>query len=295
MHRNLLIFCVATILLAPLAAGKLAAPNLPMPEEYVDDLAGVVNAEHKHALNGILQELERKTTVQYIILTVDSTNGVPIEDFSIDLAHNKWKLGQKGKDNGLLFTLAVKDRTYRFEVGYGLEGFITDVFVGQVGRDVLVPYLRRGQYSQGIYEANLRVIQRIAREYNVTLTGMPNLPAQPTQPTPYNSPVMGQRGTPTSCCVGPCCGFLIILFLIMMFLGGGRGRHGSWWWLFLLPFLFRGGGGGYRGGGYGGGPFGGGFGGFGGGFGGRGGGGGFGHFGGGGGGGFGGGGATGRW
>jgi len=288
MYRNLLILCVATILLAPLAAGKLAAPNLPMPQEYVDDTAGVINADHRHSLNGILQELEQKTGVQYIVLTVETTGGVPIEDFSIDLAHNKWKLGQKGKDTGLLFTLAVKDRTYRFEVGYGLEGFITDRFVGQVGRDVLVPYLKQGQFSQGIYEANLRVVQRIAQEYNVTLTGMPNLPAQPTG---YNGPVMGQRGTSLFAC--PCCGFLIVLLIIMMLLGGGRGRHGSWWWLFLLPFLFRGPGGGYRGGGYSGGPFGGGFGGFGGGFGGHSGG--FGHFGGGGGGGFGGGGATGRW
>ena len=292
MRKNLLIFCVATILLASLAAGKLAMPDLQMPQEYVDDTAGVIDAGHKHALNGILQELEQKTGVQYIILTVETTGGIPIEDFSIDLAHNKWKLGQKGKDNGLLFTLAVKDRTYRFEVGYGLEGFITDRFAGQVGRDFLVPYLKQGLYSQGIYEANLRVIRRIAQEYNVTLTGMPTLPALPTA---YNGPALGQRGAPV-CCAGPCCGFLIVLFLIMMLfggLGGGRGRRGSWWWLFLLPFLFRGGGGGYRPGGYGGGPFGGGFGGFGGGFGGRGGG--FGHFGGGGGGGFGGGGATGRW
>jgi uncharacterized protein len=286
MHRNLLIFCVAAILPAPLAAGRLAIRDLPMPEQYVDDLAGVVDAEHKRALDGILQELEQKTGVQYIILTVDSTNGVPIEEYSIHQAHDVWKLGQKGKDNGLLFTLAVKDHKYRFEVGYGLEGFVTDAFVGQVGRDFLVPYLKRDQYSQGIYEANLRVVQRIAREYNVTLTGMPNLPDLPTG---YNGPVTGQRGAPVVAC--PCCGLLIVLFLIMMFLGGGR--RGGWWWL-LLPLLFRGPGGGYRGGGYGGGPFGGGFGGFGGGFGGRGGGG-FGHFGGGGGGGFGGGGATGGW
>jgi len=106
MHKNLLIFCVATILLTSLAAAKLAMPKLPMPQEYVDDIAGVINAEHKHALNGILQELEQKTGVQYIILTIETTGGIPIEDFSIDLAHNQWKLGQKGKDNGLLFTLA---------------------------------------------------------------------------------------------------------------------------------------------------------------------------------------------
>jgi uncharacterized protein len=282
MRRNLLILSVATMLLATLAAAKLAVPNLPMPQEYVDDLANVITPEHKHALNGILQELEQKTDAQYIILTVQTTGGIPIEDFSIELAHNRWKLGQKGKDNGLLFTLAVKDRAYRFEVGYGLEGFVTDRFAGQIGRDVLVPYLKKGQYSQGIYEANLRIVQRIAQEAGVQLTGMPKLPAEPTAYNPL-SPVL---------C--PCCGFLILLFLFMMFFGGmgGRRGRGSWWWLFLLPSLFN------RPSGYGRsrtyGPFGGGYGGFGGGFGG-GTPGGFGHFGGGGGGGFGGGGASGHW
>lgn len=293
MRRNLLILSVATMLLATLAAARLAVPNLPMPQEYVDDLANVITPEHKHALNGILQELEQKTGAQYIILTVQTTGGIPIEDFSIELAHNRWKLGQKDKDNGLLFTLAVKDRGYRFEVGYGLEGSVTDRFAGQVGRDVLVPYLKKGQYSQGIYEANLRIVQRIAQEAGVQLTGMPHLPPGPTAYNPL-TPVLGQRNAPT-CCVGPCCGFLILLFLFMMFfggMGGGRRGRGSWWWLFLLPFLFN------RPGGYGRsrsyGPFGGGYGGFGGGFGGgmRGG---FGHFGGGGGGGFGGGGASGHW
>ena len=222
MRRNLLILSVATMLLAALAAAKLAVPDLPMPQEYVDDLANVINPEHKQALLGILQELEQKTGVQYIILTVETTGGLPIQDFSIELAHNRWKLGQKDKDNGLLFTLALKDRAYWFTIGYGLEGFVTDAFAGQVGRDVLVPYLKKGQYSQGIYEANLRVIQRIARETGVQLSGMPTLPPEPTA---YNSPVLGQRRGPT-CCVCPCCGLLVLLILFMMFFGG-RGGAGA--------------------------------------------------------------------
>jgi uncharacterized protein len=291
MRAKLLALVILTVWSAVPAAGSVAAPNLPVPSEYVDDLAGVVNAQDKHSLNGILQELEQKTGVQYIILTVQTTGGIPIEDFSINLAHNQWKLGQKGKDNGLLFTLAVKDRAYRFEVGYGLEGFITDRFAGQVGRDVLVPYLKKGQYSQGIYEVNLRIVQRIAQEAGVQLTGMPTLPAQPT---PHSGPVPGRRATGTRG-VCPCCGLLILLFLIMIVLGsmgGGRRGGGGWWWL-LLPFLFN------QPHGYGRtrpyGPFGGGYGGFGGGMRGGFGGGGFGHFGGGGGGGFGGGGASGHW
>ncbi|MGE5297092.1 MAG: TPM domain-containing protein, partial [Solirubrobacterales bacterium] len=137
--RTIAPLLLATILLQPaLGLASAARPNLPMPQTYVDDLAGVVSAEHKQALNGLLQELEQKTGVQYIILTVDTTGGLPIEQFSIELLDN-WKLGQAGKDNGLLFTLALKDRAYRFEVGYGLEGVVPDQFAGRVGREVLEP------------------------------------------------------------------------------------------------------------------------------------------------------------
>ncbi len=149
-----------------------AAANLPMPRHYVEDYANVVNASHEQSLNGILQELEQKTGAQYIILTVDTTGGLPIEQFSIELVE-KWKLGQKGKDNGMIFVLSKNDRKWRFEAGYGLEGFITDQYCGRVGREVLVPYLKQDNYSEGIYQANLKIVQKIDGDYRVALTVMP--------------------------------------------------------------------------------------------------------------------------
>jgi uncharacterized protein len=219
--------------------------NLPMPSHYVADYTGAVTDADEKKLNGVLQELEQKTGVQYIILTVRTTGGVPIEQFSIELAQ-KWQLGQTDKDNGMLFTIATEDRRYRFEVGYGLEGFITDAYCGRVQREVLAPYLRKNQYSRGILEANFQVINRIAEEYNVELTGMPKLRTRPVGSI-------------------PCCA-LVLFFFFIMFIFGGRGGAG---WLFL-PFFWGGFDGtrGYGGGSYGGGSFGGGFGGFGGGMGG---------------------------
>jgi len=118
--------------------------GLPMPRYYVEDYANVVNASHERSLNGILQELEQKTGAQYIILTVDTTGGMPIEQFAIEYAE-KWKLGQEGKDNGMLFVFAAEKRQARFEVGYDLEGFITDQYTNRVGRNVLVPYIKQGK------------------------------------------------------------------------------------------------------------------------------------------------------
>jgi len=243
---------ITLTLLSALAATGYSQADLPTPSHYVEDYANVINDSDERSLNGVLQELEQKTGTQYIILTVLSTGGLPIEQFSIELAE-KWKLGQKGKDNGMLFVLAKNDRRWRFEVGYGLEGFITDQYCSRTGRDVLVPYLRKGDYSRGIYEANLRIVQRIASEADVSLTGMPKV-------TPV--PVRNKRR------VLPCCGALpFLIFMLLIFGGAGRGM--GWW--FFLPFMMGGfgGHGGYgRSGSFGGGSFGGGFGGFGGGMGG---------------------------
>ena len=240
-----------------------AETNLPRPTRYVQDYANVIDASTERSLNGILQELEQKTGAEYIVLTVKTTEGVPIEQFALEHAE-KWKLGQKGKDNGMLFVLAARDRKYRFEVGYGLEGFVTDQYCGRVGRDVLVPYLRRGDYGQGIHHVNLTVVGQIAAKAGVTLTGMPKL-----------KPVRVRRRTRGL----PCCGALPMLFIMFMLFGrGGRGM-GMWFFLLFMMGGFGGHGGYGRSGSFGGGSFGGGFG----------------SFGGGGGGGFGGGGASGSW
>lgn len=264
MRRTMLTLCAILLPAYPGGEPASAQAALPMPRHYVEDYANVISPADEQSLNGILQELEQKTGAQYIVLTVETTGGTPIEEFSIKLAE-KWKLGQKGKDNGLLFVIAVKDREYRFEVGYGLEGFITDQYCGRIGREVLAPYLKKGDYSRGVFQANAQIAQKIAAESGVTLSGMPKkLPPAP------------QGRTSSSV---PCCALLALLFILLM-LGGGSG-----WW-FFLPFMLGGFGSprGYgRSGSFGGGSFGGGFGGFGGGFGG------------GGGGGFGGGGASGRW
>jgi uncharacterized protein len=243
MQRFFTILIAALLLMSSATTPGQAAADLPMPRHYVEDYANVINASQERSLNGILQELEQKTGAQ----------GMSIEQFSIELVE-KWKLGQRGKDNGMLFVLAKNDRKWRFEVGYGLEGFITDQYCGRVGREVLVPYLKRGNYSEGIYQANLTVVQNIATKAGAVLTGMPKM-------APQRRNI--RRGL-------PCCSILpVLIFMFLIFGGGGRGRGMGLW--FFLPFMLGGfgGHGGYgRSGSFGGGSFGGSFGGFGGGMGG---------------------------
>ena len=135
-------------------AGLLAvSPPLPdQPAQYVVDLGGVLDAGARARLNGLLKDLEAKTTSQVVVLTVNSLEGEPIESFSHQTAV-KWGLGQKGKDNGVLLIVAVKDRKYRLEVGYGLEAVLPDSLVGSLGRQFLVPNFRRGDFAGGIVAA----------------------------------------------------------------------------------------------------------------------------------------------
>lgn len=248
-------FRLIAILLATAVAttAAYAQTDLPMPQHYVEDYANVINPADERSLNSILLELEQKTGAQYIVVTVRSTGGAPIEQLAIELAE-KWKLGRKGKDNALLFIFAQKERQARFEVGYGLEGFITDQYTNRVGRDVLVPNVRQRNTSRGIYETNVQIAQRIATEHGITLSGMPDLKTGPT--------VRRSGGV-------PCCSLLPLLILLFLIFGrGGRGM-GMWFFLPLMLGGFGGHGGYGRSGSFGGGSFGGGFGGFGGGMSGR--------------------------
>ncbi len=170
------IFILAVILAVAAALNATASTPEPpaVPRDYVTDLAGIINSDVKTRLNALLQELERKTTAQVLVLTVQSLDGQSIEEFSFN-TKEKWRLGQKRKDNGLLLVVAVQDRKYRFETGYGLENILPDSLLGSFGREYLVPYFRQGDYSSGIAAATAAVVQSIAKHEGVQLTDMPSV------------------------------------------------------------------------------------------------------------------------
>lgn len=239
--------------------------DLPVPQTHVADLANLIDPQTEAALDAILTELERKTTAQVVVLTVKTTGDTPIEQYALAVAE-RWQLGQKGKDNGLLVVVASADRKYRFETGYGLESIVPDSYCGSVGREYFVPAFRRGRYGEGIYQGTQVIAQQIAKAHNVQLSAGPALPA-------------GRQGSRPAGALVPCCtGTFPLLLFTYVLLSVLRGRRrGLMFW--GLPILLGSMGGRHRGS-----SFGGGFGG-----------GGFGSFGGGGGGSFGGGGASGSW
>lgn len=262
-NKHIVLFIVACLGFFALAASaEIAIPGTPY--NHVVDLAGIIDDNIEDGLNRYLLELEQKTTAQMVILTITNLEGQSIEDVSIDIAHNKWKLGQKGKDNGLLLLVSLQDRKYRFETGYGLEGVLPDSLTGSIGREYLVPYFQKGDYSNGIAAAALVTINTIAGEAGVEIAGMPKMRAR----SPYaDSRTAGKKPT----LMGSIFTILFFIGLIYLFIKHPR--------LLLLLLAMNMMGGGRRDGWGGGGGFGGGGG----------------SFGGGGGGGFGGGGSSGGW
>jgi uncharacterized protein len=218
----------------------------------------VLSPEAVARIDGICSQLDHsQANAQVAVVTIRTLDGADPAEFANAL-EDKWKMGKKGSDRGVLVFLAVDDHKRRIEVGYGLEGILPDGKLGDIGRE-MVPYLRANDFDNAVTLAVDQVGQVIAADAKVTLND---------EPVQVQHPVRH----------GPALGKLILLIIILIFFGGFH----------LLRFLFGFGlfssifGGGFRGGGFGGGGFGGG----------DSGGGGFGGFGGGG---FGGGGAGGDW
>lgn len=117
----------------------------------VNDLAQVMTAQQRQELSDYLTNLNNQTGIQMAVLTVPSLEGDSIEDFSFRTA-SAWKLGQEKEDNGALLVVSEGDRELRIEVGYGLEGLLTDAKSGLIIRNIITPHFRNGDYGTGIVE-----------------------------------------------------------------------------------------------------------------------------------------------
>ena len=219
------------------------------PHGYVNDFAGALDPRGSQALETYCTQLEAATGVQLAVVLVPTLEGEPIEDVAVRL-FKEWGIGKKGKDEGILILLAIKDRKQRAEIGYGLEGDIPDGYAGSVLRGIR-PILAQGNYAGALLAAAQQLGSRIAQAKGVQISGAPPPSTyMPREPKGIPWPVI---------IIG-----LVILFAVLRGGGGGGG--------FLTGIILgnllgggRRGGDGWGGGGFGGGGGGGGFGGFGGG------------------------------
>ncbi|ARP99118.1 TPM domain-containing protein [Pseudorhodoplanes sinuspersici] len=136
----------AVITTAALAQSSLTFPALT--GRVVDD-AGILDANTRATLEKLSADLEAKSTDQLVVVTLKSLQGTSIEDYGYQLGRH-WQIGQKGKDNGVLLIVAPNERKVRIEVGYGLEGTLTDLISNFIIRNSILPRFRAGDFQGGI-------------------------------------------------------------------------------------------------------------------------------------------------
>ncbi len=223
------------------------------PQGYVNDFAGVLDAPTVEKLTALSTEVDQKAKAQIAVVTIKTLEDDTVEDFANHL-FQKWGVGYKGTDRGVMVLLATDDHKYWTEVGYGLEPILPDGKVGGFGRS-MVPLLRQGNYNGAVMQMMSQIAQVIAQDSHVSLDSLAGFPAAP----PAAEDGKGQEShLTTGQIILLIIVFIIVAPLLLRFLGP----------FFLISLLTGGGGrrdGGWGGGGFGGGGGGGGFGGFGGG------------------------------
>lgn len=239
------IFRFLNLLILIMAASSVMAKDLlPKPknsrDRFLVDKANVLTIDQEDYLLNKLRAYYDSTSTEFVVVIDNSLEGEDIFDYSFRLAE-QWGIGQKGKDNGLLLYIAMDDRKMFIQVGYGLEGVITDARAKRVVEQHIKPYFKRSAYGQGIDDGINALIAMASGEYR-------------------NDTKRPSEGIPVWVII------VIALILLTLFLSGGSGgstygpsRHrGGGMWIGGSSGGGSFGGGGGFGGGFGGGSFGGG-------------------------------------
>lgn len=233
--------------------GGSTEPAIPEPVGFVNDHAGKLDEETTAKLEAFLDQLKQKTGAEFAVLIMPTTAPTSPSEYKVAV-FQKWGLGKKGEDNGLLMLIAIEEREVRFETGYGLEGVLPDGLQSRIFREEMAPRFREGDWSGGVVAGVLACAQRIAADKGVTLEW-------DGRELRYNGGGRG-RSLPWP--------FILALVVFLAFMiwaanqgGGGRPRRrggwymgpggfGGWGGLGGLGGGFGGGGGGFGGGSFGG-------------------------------------------
>ena len=158
---RLTLVVVVTLLLICQGAAALDVPQL---KGRVNDDAGILSSTTERQLDAVLKDLEQTDSTQIVVLTLPSLQGENLEEFSIRVAQ-QWLIGRQDLDNGVLLLIAVKERKLRIEVGYGLEGSLTDLMAGRIIRNVIAPRFKEGRFDQGVVDGVAAMIGVVKGEF----------------------------------------------------------------------------------------------------------------------------------
>ena len=171
------------LFLLAIAVVQAAEPQFPPLTGRVNDRAGLLSERDERELEAALARFEAETTNQIVVVTLESLQGLPIEDYGYQLGRH-WGIGQKGKDNGALLIVAPEEREVRIEVGYGLEGELTDAQSRTIIETRILPRFRRGDFAAGIKAGAAAMIETLGGSYDPALPGV-EVPESERAPSPF--------------------------------------------------------------------------------------------------------------
>lgn len=157
--RGIRHFVLAAIFLG-LAGAIVYAADIPYLQGRVTDDAEILSPAAIKRLSALLEDHEARTTDQVAVLTVTTLDGESIEDFALRV-FDAWQLGQRDQDNGVLVVVAPRDRRMRIEVGYGLEGRLTDLEAGRIIRNVMTPRFKAGDFDGGLEQGVTAIVAQL--------------------------------------------------------------------------------------------------------------------------------------
>ncbi|MCD6460975.1 TPM domain-containing protein [bacterium] len=174
MLKNLRFFYFSLIFLAILSFA-LNAYSYPVPKytHYINDYANIIKPAQQQKLQSFMQSLDRQTGIEIAVLTMKTIEREPIDDFANE-TFNTWRVGKKGKDNGVLLVVVIDDKTARIEVGYGLEGVLPDGLCGEI-LDKMTVFFAKEEYSFGIYKGVTLIINEVIAQYGIKIDNFTNL------------------------------------------------------------------------------------------------------------------------
>lgn len=168
MYRR---FLPAFLFIIFICCGVSRAQEVPQAYGRVNDFAGVISDDYRSKINDLIRELEEKTSAEIAVVSIQSIAPYDEKGYA-RLLFDSWKPGKKGKDNGVLVLLAVRERRWRIETGYGVEGILPDGLCGEIGRNYMVPYFKQGKYGEGFYYGVAAIAKVIAQDAKRDLSGL---------------------------------------------------------------------------------------------------------------------------
>jgi uncharacterized protein len=209
----LILFAIGFFILLP-GSTIYAEVNYPDYTSFVNDYAGVLSADWKTSVENICTSVEQQTGSEIAVAIVDDLQDITVEEYAVKL-FEKWGIGKSDKDNGVLLLVAIAERKLRIEVGYGLEGAITDLEAGDIINNTIVPQFKQNNYGQGIYDGVAAIANKIYEEQGITSTIETEPVSKPSVFANFFDDLFGSSSDFKSCFF--CC---IPIFLIGSIISG---------------------------------------------------------------------------